>query len=63
MFHAYNVLIEKGYDPSRIILLTYDDLRFNKFNPYQGKLFNFPDPTGPGMDVRVIFLFKNFKIL
>ena len=41
--HAYNTLINGGYDPSNIILFSYNDLAFNSQNPFPGKLFNSPD--------------------
>ena len=41
--HAYNTLINGGYDPNNIILFSYNDLAFNSQNPFPGKLFNSPD--------------------
>merc|ERR1712048_1533564 len=32
-------------------MMAYDDIANNKQNPFPGKLFNKPDPSGPGVDV------------
>jgi len=31
--------------------MIYDDIANNGDNPIKGKIFNFPDPNGPGQDV------------
>merc|ERR1712054_237363 len=31
--------------------MVFDDVANNRENPFKGKLFNKPDPTGPGVDV------------
>mmetsp|Transcript_68802 Transcript_68802/g.128386 ORF Transcript_68802/g.128386 Transcript_68802/m.128386 type:complete len:448 (+) Transcript_68802:75-1418(+) len=49
--HAYKTLIAKGMSPSRIITMAYDDIAHDKRNPFPGKLYNKPDPKGPGVDV------------
>mmetsp|Transcript_5297 Transcript_5297/g.11703 ORF Transcript_5297/g.11703 Transcript_5297/m.11703 type:complete len:445 (-) Transcript_5297:73-1407(-) len=49
--HAYKTLIAKGMSPSRIITMAYDDIASDERNPFPGKLFNKPDPKGPGVDV------------
>jgi len=47
--HAYQVLIEKGFDADHIITLSYDDVASSSQNPFPGKLFN--KPANPGKDV------------
>jgi len=49
--HAYQLMKKKGIPESNIILLAYDDIANNRENPFKGKLFNKPDPHGPGVDV------------
>jgi len=49
--HAYHVLRSKGIAKDNIIHFNFDDLAENKKNPFPGKVFNRPDPTGPGEDV------------
>jgi len=49
--HTYQLLIKNGIPASRIIHLAYDDIANNAQNPFKGKIFNHPDPTGPGVDV------------
>lgn len=38
--HAYQVLVEGGIDPEKIIVFLYDDVANNRENPFPGKLFN-----------------------
>ncbi len=49
--HAYQILIQNGMHPDRIITLAYDDIANNSRNPFPGKIFNKPDPNGKGVDV------------
>lgn len=49
--HAYKLLIQNGISHDNIILIIYDDIADNKNNPFKGKVFNKPDPNGPGVDV------------
>jgi len=49
--HAYQILIKNGMPASRIITLAYDDIADDYNNPFPGKIFNKPDPKGPGVDV------------
>lgn len=49
--HAYKLLRENGIPEQNIILFTYDDIAHNRLNPIRGKVFNKPDPNGPGVDV------------
>merc|ERR1719284_177333 len=49
--HAYQLVRSKGMAAENIIMMAYDDIANNKLNPLPGKLFNKPDPTGPGKDV------------
>jgi len=49
--HAYQVVKAKGVPEENIILMMYDDVATSSSNPFPGKLFNKPDPTGKGSDV------------
>lgn len=42
VFHAYQMLVQKGFDPEKIIVLAYDDIASNTRNPFPGKVFNKP---------------------
>jgi len=48
--HAFQIARKNGIDPSRIIVMQYDDIANNNQNPYRGQIFNKPS-TGPGVDV------------
>jgi legumain len=48
---AYQLLLSKGFHEDRIITMAYDDIASHPENPFPGKIFNQPDPTGPGEDV------------
>lgn len=49
--HAYQVMRSKGIPEDNIILMMYDDIANHTDNPFPGKLYNKPDPRGPGKDV------------
>lgn len=49
--HAYQILVSKGFNKDRIVTMAYDDVAGHPENPFPGKLFNSPDPDGPGTDV------------
>lgn len=49
--HAYQILRRGGFPRDRIITMAVDDVATADRNPFYGKLFNAPDPTGPGTDV------------
>ena len=51
VFHAYQMLIKKNFDPSRIIVFAYDDIASNSRNPFPGKVYNKPTYNEPGVDV------------
>ena len=51
VFHAYQVLLQKKMDPSKIIVFAYDDIANNTRNPFPGKVFNKPTYADPGVDV------------
>lgn len=48
---AYQLLLSKGFHEDRIITMAYDDIAQHAENPFPGKIFNQPDPTGEGEDV------------
>lgn len=51
IFHAYHLLKENGVPEENIIVFAYDDIANGSQNPFKGKVFNKPDPKGPGKDV------------
>lgn len=51
VFHAYQMLIQKNFDPERIIVFAYDDIANNSRNPFPGQVFNKPSYADPGVDV------------
>ena len=42
VFHAYKMLLAKGFDENNIIVIAYDDIANNTRNPFPGKVFNKP---------------------
>jgi legumain len=42
VFHAYQSLIKKGMDKNKIIVMAYDDIVHDLYNPFKGKVFNKP---------------------
>ena len=40
--HAYQVLIDHGFNPANIIFFSYDDVPTDPMNPFPGQLFNHP---------------------
>lgn len=51
VFHTYQMLLLKGFDPEKIIVFAYDDIANNSRNPFPGKVFNKPTYNNPGVDV------------
>jgi glycosylphosphatidylinositol transamidase (GPIT) subunit GPI8 len=49
--HAYQMLLRKGFRAEQIVVMAYDDIAHHAENPFPGKIFNAPDPNGPGVDV------------
>lgn len=49
--HAFQIMKAKGVPEDHIILMAYDDIANSRSNPFPGKIFNKPDPNGPGVDV------------
>jgi len=49
--HAYQIMKAKGVPEEQIIVLAYDDIANSRSNPFPGKIYNKPDPNGPGVDV------------
>lgn len=45
--HAYQILRKNGFSDDHIILMMYDDVRYNRSNPFPGELFNRTD--GPNV--------------
>ncbi len=51
VYHSYQVLLKNGMKPENIIVFAFDDIANNSDNPFPGKVFNKPDPNGPGVNV------------
>ena len=51
VLHAYQMLIQQGFDSSKIIVFAYDDIAQNIKNPFPGKIFNKPTYGDEGIDV------------
>jgi len=51
VYHAYQILRQNGVPAENIITFAYDDIAKDSSNPFPGKVFNKPDPTGKGKDV------------
>lgn len=51
VFHAYQMLITKGFKKDNIITMAYDDIANMDRNPFKGKMFNKPSYNQPGVDV------------
>jgi legumain len=50
--HSYKIVTSHGIDPSRVVLIMYDDVAQSSENPFPGQLFNKPTDAGtPGVDV------------
>lgn len=53
VFHAYHVLVDGGLNPSRIIVMAYDDIAHDPENPEPGKVFNMPGGPDVYAGVRI----------
>ena len=42
--HSYQILIDQGMDPEKIIFFACDDIAYHEDNPFPGEIFN--EPTG-----------------
>lgn len=51
VFHAYQALVQKGFDKDHIITFAYDDIANSPSNPFKGKVFNKPTYAAAGVDV------------
>ena len=40
VYHAYQILLKRGYNPDHIIVFAQDDITNNTRNPFPGKVFN-----------------------
>ncbi|KAA6358283.1 MAG: putative vacuolar processing enzyme, partial [Streblomastix strix] len=52
VFHAYQVLMDKGFDSEHVILMAFDDIASNHKNFLPGQVFHSPDGPDiyPGSD-------------
>lgn len=44
IFHAYDILINHGISADKIITFAYDDIAHDYDNPFDGEIYNHPDP-------------------
>ena len=51
VFHAYQVLTDRGIPHENIITMAYDDIPTDQRNPFPGKVYNKPTYSEPGVDV------------
>ncbi len=51
VFHAYQSLVQSGFDSDYIITFAYNDIVNSASNPFKGKVFNKPTYQNPGVDV------------
>lgn len=51
VFHAYQSLVQNGFDQDNIITFAFNDVVNSPSNPYKGKVFNKPSYSNPGVDV------------
>jgi legumain len=51
VYHAYQALVNGGFDKNKIITFAYDDIANSTSNPFKGKVFNKPTYKDPGVDV------------
>ena len=43
VFHHYQILIDRGFNPANIITFAYDDIVYDSKNPFKGKIYNSPN--------------------
>ncbi|KAH7827718.1 putative Peptidase C13 family protein [Monocercomonoides exilis] len=43
VFRTYKILTKNGFDPSKIIVMAYDDVAHHRGNPFPEQIFNVPD--------------------
>ena len=51
VYHAYQMIKNKGFDEEKIIVFAYDDIASDPKNPFPGKIFNKPTYGEEGVDV------------
>jgi len=53
IFHMYQILKERGFDRNHIITIAYNDIVYNRENPFKGQVFSTADHINryPGDDV------------
>ena len=47
VFHVYQTLLKRGFSKNHLILFVYDDIAYDKKNPFPGEVYNRPD--GPNV--------------
>ena len=58
IFHIYHTLINRGFTKEHIILFAYDDIAYDKKNPFQGEVYNRPDGPNVYKDVIIDYSFN-----
>jgi legumain len=51
VFHSYQMLLSKGFDQNKIIVMAFNDIANDTRNKFPGKVFNKPTNALPGKDV------------
>ena len=57
IFHVYHTLINRGFLKEHIILFAFDDIAYDKKNPFPGEVYN--RPNGPNVYEGVIIDYRN----
>ena len=60
--HAYQILKRGGFLEDHIITLMYNDVPFDKYNPFKGQLFNRPGDDSPNVYEGVIVDYDLFSV-
>ena len=58
IFHVYHTLINRGFTKEHIILFAFDDIAYDKKNPFQGEVYNRPDGPNVYKDVIIDYSFN-----
>jgi len=54
--HAYQILVKLGnFAPENIIVMMYNDIAYNSYNPYPGQLYNEPNGTNVYEGVQIAY--------
>jgi len=51
VLHAYHLLIQHGFNKNNIVTMMFDDIAYNRRNPYKGNVINVPNGPNVYKDV------------